>query len=103
MLLLIGHAEEGDPVPDAVTQPAARECEVRAVVANDSVLDVLSDRLGAGLDGRVERALGVDQRRIAFARHRPLRLHRHLSLGGQSTLAVEPVGGDEEGGDGDEK
>eukprot|EP00966_Prymnesium_polylepis_P280055 6470455-Prymnesium_polylepis.1 len=75
MLLLVGDAEEGDAMPDAVAQPSARDFDARAVVAGNSVLDALTDRLGARLDGAVERALGVGQRRVALARHRPRRLH----------------------------
>eukprot|EP00966_Prymnesium_polylepis_P066538 1544610-Prymnesium_polylepis.3 len=103
MLLLVGDAKESDAMPDAMAQLAARDFDARTVVAVDCVLNVLANQLGARLDGAVERALGVGQRRVALAGHGPLGLHSHLGVGRQGSLASEPVGSDQESSDGDPK
>eukprot|EP00966_Prymnesium_polylepis_P323448 7379638-Prymnesium_polylepis.2 len=103
MLLLICHPKKGNAMPHTVAQPTAWDLHTRAVVADDGVLDTLTDQGGASLDGGIERALGEDERRIALARHCRLGLHRHLRLCIECTHTVLPICNDEEACDRDEE
>eukprot|EP00966_Prymnesium_polylepis_P053546 1238028-Prymnesium_polylepis.2 len=90
-------------MPDTAAQTTTWDLDTRSVVADNSVLDVLSDGRGAGLDGGKKAALGVDERRRPLAWHHRLGLHRHLGLRVERTRPVLPLGGDEEARDGDEE